>query len=119
MAKRVRTQAGSDLAAENRRLRLEVDMLRMQVSFERLHADAADVKADEVRRLKAEVRGLRSEVRGLKADAVRLKNQTTLQETISFLKFKYAAVKEALGTVLGEQYVAELDRTLTEEWLAS
>lgn len=104
MAKRVRTDEGreSDVA------------LKMQRAFERLLIEDAKVDAAETAHIKAENKRLRAEVRKLKADAVDLKNQTSLREMISFLNFKYAAMRDTVDSLLGERYTME--EALSDEW---
>lgn len=113
MAKRVRSDEGG------RESTSEVEVLKIQLAFERLLTDDAKADAAETARIKAENKRLRALVRELKADAVDLKNQTTLRETISFLKFKYAGMRETVESLLGERHTADLDASLSEAWVGS
>jgi hypothetical protein len=111
MAKRVRSDEGGRES--------EVEVLKLQLAFERLLTDDAKADATETERVKAENKRLRAEVRELKADAVHLKNQTALRDVISLLKFKYAAMRETVESLLGERYATDLDASLAEAWVGS
>jgi hypothetical protein len=112
MAKRVRSDEGGRESSE-------VDVLKIQLAFERLLTDDAKADATETARIRAENKRLRAVVRELKADAVDLKNQTTLRETISLLKFKYGAMRKTVESLLGERHTADLDAALSEAWVGS
>jgi hypothetical protein len=113
MAKRVRSDEGGRESSS------EVEVLKLQLAFERLLTDDAKADATETARIKAENKRLRAVVRELKADAVDLKNQTTLRDTISLLKFKYAAMRETVESLLGERHTSDLDAALSEAWVES
>lgn len=113
MAKRVRSDEGGHESTS------EVEVLKIQLAFERLLTDDAKADAAETARVKAENKRLRAVVRELKADAVDLKNQTSLRDMISLLKFKYASMRETVESLLGERYAADLDESLSEAWVES
>lgn len=112
MAKRLRSGEECDDKSE-------VAVLKLQLAFERLLTNDAKADADETARIKAENKRLKAEVRELKAEAVRLKNQTSLRDMISLLKFKYAYMRETVESLLGEQYTTDLDASLSEAWVES
>jgi len=113
MAKRVRSDEGG------REDKSEVEVLKLQLAFERLLTDDAKADGAETARVKAENKRLRALVRELEAEAVRLKNMTSLRDTISLLKFKYAAMRDTVESLLGERYVFDLDASLLEAWVES